>query len=106
MTFDTFLNGEYIGPTFLDNVFLQAGGVNNFTMHANISQTPVISVLGQKPYCTNGGDVPFQLQGKAVINNGQPLNYYANSLSTANQTIILPLGQDVKTLLGSSVPCS
>jgi competence protein ComGC len=106
VTFDTFLLGQYVGPTYLDNVLLVAGGANNFTMHANVSQLPVIGALGQQPYCSNGGVLPFQLRGKDVFNNGQPLPYYANALSTGNQTVPLPIGAAIKAALNITVPCA
>jgi len=106
VTFDSFLLGEAVGPTYLDNVFLVPGNDNNFTMRANITQSAVLAALAKQPYCTNGGELPFQLTGKDVVNNGQHLAYYSNSLGSANQTVPIPIGFDLKKDLNVTVPCS
>ncbi|KAK3938059.1 hypothetical protein QBC46DRAFT_356137 [Diplogelasinospora grovesii] len=104
-SFHNYLLGEEIGTVYVDNIVLRPGiAVNNFSMHANISQGPVLTALGDKPYCQNGGVIPFQLRGKTVVNHGQPLSYYADALATANQTVELPIGGDLKAL-NLVIPC-
>lgn len=106
VTFDTFLDGENIGPTFLDNVNLVPGlTVNNFTMRANISQPPVLVALGKKPACETG-ILPFVLRGKDVVNNGQHIPYFANSLGSTSQTVPIDIGSIIKNSLNLTVPCS
>ncbi|KAH8893825.1 hypothetical protein GQ53DRAFT_745281 [Thozetella sp. PMI_491] len=107
VSFNTFLEGEAVGPTYLDNVVLVPGAVNNFTMHANVTQPPVLAALGKKPYCENGGVLPFQLNGFQVLNHGQNLTYYGDALFTANTTILTPIGDDVKKILPTyNLTCS
>jgi len=79
-------------------------GANNFTMRANISAQPVLAAVHQKPYCEDGV-LPFQLRGKAVVNKGQPLPYYANALASSNQTIPIDLTAPLEAL-GMNVTCS
>jgi hypothetical protein len=79
----------------MDNMILRPG-LNTFFLHANISQTAVVNALQLKPYCENGGDLPFELTGKDVVNNGQHLTYYSNALSAANQSVTIPIGFDLK----------
>jgi len=95
-TFKSYLLGEEVGNVYVDDIVLVSGGLNNFTIAANISQAPVLSALGLQPYCSNGGELPFQLQGSNVINHGQYLAYYANALAAGNQTVLLPIGADLK----------
>lgn len=94
-TFTSYLLGQNVGDTHMDNMILRPG-LNNFTIAANISQGAVVNAIQEKPYCQNGGLMPFQLTGKSVVNHGQPLSYYAEALGAANQTVILPIGADLK----------
>lgn len=88
----------------MDNMILRPG-LNNFTMHANISQSAVLEALQLKPYCENGGMLPFELTGLAVVNNGQHLSYYADALGAANQTVDIPLGFDLKRDYNITMDC-
>lgn len=82
-------------------------GPNVFAMRANISQAPVLTGITQPPYCTNGGVLPFLLGGKNVTNHGQHLSYYADSLGATNQSVSIPVGDDLKEVLpGFTVTCS
>jgi hypothetical protein len=98
------LLGEEIGIVHVDNILLRPGLDNNFTMHANISQTPVLNTLRMQPYCETGF-LPFQLLGKSVENRGQNLSYFADALAISNQTINIDIGSDVRAL-GFPVKCS
>jgi len=105
-SFYNYLLGQDIGTVYIDNVNLVAQTNNSFFMAANISQTPVLSALTQQPYCSNGGDLPFQLRGKTVVNHGQPLAYYADALAAANQSVTIPIGADLKKLGLPAINCS
>lgn len=94
-SFTSYLEGQEVGTTYMDNMILRPG-LNNFTMHANISQGPVLAALTKKPYCENDGLLPFQLTGKQVTNNGEHLQYYADALGSANQTVDIPIGFDLE----------
>lgn len=104
-TFHNYLLGAEIGTVFIDNMLLRPG-LNNFTMRATIDQGPVLKALGQKPYCENGGQLPFQLSGKDVVNNGQRLSYYADALASGNQTVTIDIGGDLKKHLNLTIPCA
>lgn len=84
-------------------MILRPGLNNNFTMHANISQGPVLTAMGKKPYCKTG-KLPFQMRGKNVINHGQRLSYYADSLATSNQSIEIDLKAPLKAI-HIDMPC-
>lgn len=94
-SFTSFLLGQEVGTTYMDNMILRPG-LNNFSIAANISQGAVLNALQEKPYCQNGGVLPFQLTGKSVVNHGQELSYYAQALAAANQSVTLPIGADLK----------
>jgi hypothetical protein len=74
-------------------------------MRATIDNDAVIAALGAKPYCDEGGVLPFEIRGKTVVNNGQSLSYFADALGAHNQTIPIPIGDAVKKTLGIVVPC-
>lgn len=93
-SFTSYLDGKTVGITHIDNMTLRPG-LNNFTIHANISQGDVLNALQRKPYCENGGLLPFQLTGLDVINNGQHLRYYSQALAAANQSVDIPVGFDL-----------
>jgi hypothetical protein len=84
-----------VGTTYIDNMYLRPG-LNNFTLRAKISQSPVLSALSKKPYCEQDGLLPFQLSGKDVVNNGEHLTYYSDALAAGNQTIDIPIGADLE----------
>ena len=75
-------------------------------MRATIDNGAVLEALGQKPYCENGGVLPFQIRGKTVVNNGQALPYFADALAANNQTVEIPIGEAINASLGIVVPCS
>ncbi|KAL1855678.1 hypothetical protein Daus18300_011059 [Diaporthe australafricana] len=102
-TFINYLQDQDIGRVFIDNMVVRPG-INNFTMHANISQTPILQVIQQQPFCQDGV-LPFLLQGENVINNGQYLSYYAESLGSTNQSVAIDVGSDLGDL-GLTIKCS
>ncbi|KAL1871056.1 hypothetical protein VTK73DRAFT_2252 [Phialemonium thermophilum] len=104
VSFHNYLLGEEIGTVYIDNMILRPG-VNNYSMHANISQAPVLEAIAQKPYCQTG-IIPFQLRGKTVFNHGQPLSYFADALASANQTVEIDIGTDLKAALNYTLSCS
>ncbi len=75
-------------------------------MRASVDTGSVVTALGQKPYCENGGVLPFQIRGKSVVNHGQSLSYFADALASTNQTVSIPVGAAVNASLGLVVPCS
>ncbi|EON96508.1 hypothetical protein UCRPA7_8004 [Phaeoacremonium minimum UCRPA7] len=103
-SFHNYLLGAEIGTVYIDNIILSPG-LNNFSMHANISQLPVLNAIAEKPYCQSG-ILPFQLRGKEVFNHGQPLSYYADALASSNQTVDIDIGADLEKDLSYTVKCS
>lgn len=79
-------------------------GINNLSVRANISQPPVIVALTTLPYCTDG-IVPFQLLGESVVNNGQPLPYFANALALHAQEAEIDVGSALAITLGAPLSC-
>ncbi|KAK4197796.1 hypothetical protein QBC40DRAFT_100144 [Triangularia verruculosa] len=105
-TFHNYLQGQEVGTVFIDNLFLRAGEVNEYKMRATIEQSPVLEALGKSPACDkDNGWLDFQIRGKTVTNNGQDLPYFANALSTANQTIPIDIGGTLQRSLGLTIPC-
>ncbi|KAG8159324.1 hypothetical protein KVR01_010985 [Diaporthe batatas] len=102
-TFINYLQGQDIGRVFVDNMVVRPG-INNFTMHANISQTPILQVIQQRPFCEDGV-LPMQLRGDNVVNNGQYLSYYRDSLASTNQSVDIDVGADLEEL-GLTINCS
>jgi hypothetical protein len=88
----------------MDNMVLRPGD-NTFNLHANISQGEVLEALQTKPFCEQGGMLPFELTGKDVVNKGQHLSYYSDALGAANQTVDLPIGFDLKRDQNLTLPC-
>jgi len=103
-SFTTYMSGKDVGVTYIDNMVLRPG-LNNFTLHASISQAVTLETLQQKPYCESGGLIPVQLSGKDVVNNGQHLAYFAHALGSGNQTVDIPIGADLKRDHGLALGC-
>jgi hypothetical protein len=89
----------------LDNIYLVPGD-NNITLRGAISQGPVLTALAMQPYCSNGGLIPFDLNGNGVVNNGQSLSYFAAALASANVTTAMNIGGALKSSLNVTVPCA
>lgn len=96
-------NQANVGVVYIDNMSLQPGA-NNLSMRANISQTPVLNLIQEEPYCETGV-LPFQLQGLNVTNHGQYLSYTARALASTNQTVDIDVGADLAAL-GLTIECS
>lgn len=79
-------------------------GNNTFQMVAKVEQAPVLTFMGSRPACETG-NAPFQLLGKDVVNHGQRLSYFADSLASANQTVDIDIGGALKRSLNITVPC-
>ena len=96
--------GKDIGSADVANIILRPGHQNNFTMSANIDQGPVVSALGDKPYCETG-ILPFELRGKNVTNHGQHLSYYADALAASSQIVNIDIATPLDKI-GLDIPCS
>lgn len=97
------INEFNVGTVFVDNVTLKPGN-NSFPLRANISQTPVLQVIQQQPYCETG-IIPFELQGQNVVNHGQRLAYYADAMVATNITTDIAVLPDLEAL-GLTITCS
>lgn len=96
VTFNTYLNGSLVGNSYINNVLL-APGNNTFAFRASIEQSPILSAVQTEPWCQTG-IVPMDLSGKAVVNHGQPLAYFADALGSHNTTVQLDLGTPLRAL--------
>ncbi|ELR07945.1 hypothetical protein VC83_00070 [Pseudogymnoascus destructans] len=90
-TFANYFEKAKIGTLYIDDMYIRPG-INNVSVRANISQVPIIEALGKKPYCTDGV-LPFDLMGESVINHGQPLPYFAESLALHAQSTSIGVGE-------------
>ncbi|KAI1856972.1 uncharacterized protein JN550_013538 [Neoarthrinium moseri] len=102
-SFYTFFNGANIGNSNITNMVLYPGD-NVFPIQGDIQQLPVLKALEGKPYCENGGILPFQISGHTVVNNGQPIPWLADALAASNQSVTIDIGSAVKPL-GVQVSC-
>ncbi|KAK4189038.1 hypothetical protein QBC35DRAFT_171579 [Podospora australis] len=104
-SFHNYLLGPEIGTVNIDNLTLKAGQVTSIPMRATIQNDPVLKALGEKPYCEDGGILPFQIRGKSVTNNGQSLDYFTKALASNTQTIDIDIGGTLKRSLNITIPC-
>lgn len=102
ITFHNYFLDAEVGTVFLDNVTLKPGN-NTMPMRASIDPLTVVTNINKEPYCKDGV-MPFKLRGKTVVNNGQPLPYFADSLATANQTVSIGL-KEALAVLNIKVEC-
>ncbi|KAI8948945.1 hypothetical protein F4801DRAFT_555311 [Xylaria longipes] len=102
-TFTNYLGDQDVGQTYIDNLVLYPGN-NTFPTTSDIKQLPIISALTQEPYCELKGKLPFQLQGKNVVNNGQVLPYFRDALAASNQSVTIDLSDAAKKV-GLPVQC-
>lgn len=94
--------GQNVGHVYIDNMTLRPGN-NSFSLSGNISQSPVLQAIQERPYCETGL-IPFQLQGLDVTNHGQRLAYYADSLASTNQTVEIDVMAALNAL-GLTISC-
>lgn len=86
------------GPAYIDNFALSPGS-NNVSIRANISQEVVLGAVSQKPVCETGL-LPFLLQVRDVLNHGDKLPYFIDSLGASNLSINLDIREILKRDLG------
>lgn len=79
-------------------------GDNAFPSSSDIKQLPIINALTQEPFCELMGKLPFELQGKDVVNNGQVLPYFRDALAASNQSVTIDIGEAAKKI-GLPVQC-
>ncbi|KAI0842849.1 hypothetical protein F5Y06DRAFT_74997 [Hypoxylon sp. FL0890] len=103
-TFRTYFNESEIGTSYIFNMVLRPGP-NNFFIWADINQTAVLNGLTKRPWCERNGTLTFELAGKNVMNNGQPVPYFANALAATNLSVDIPIGQAIQSDIGLSVGC-
>ncbi|KAI0448527.1 hypothetical protein F5B21DRAFT_105297 [Xylaria acuta] len=94
-TFTNYFDGKAIGQTYINNLVLYPGD-NTFPTSSDIQQLPILNALTQEPYCELGGKLPFQLEGKNVVNNGQVLPYFRDALAASNQSVTIDLSEAAK----------
>ncbi|KAI0466462.1 hypothetical protein F4859DRAFT_302333 [Xylaria cf. heliscus] len=102
-TFTNYFNDQVVGQTYINNLVLYPGN-NSFPTSSDIKQLPIINALTQEPFCELNGKLPFQLQGKDVVNNGQVLPYFRDALAAANQSVTIDLSEAAKKA-GLPVQC-
>lgn len=98
-------NGTFdnVGSIFIDNLTISPGN-SSHPLRGTVVQPPVLEQIQERPYCENG-DIPFLLQGQTVINNGQYLSYFTDSLASTNQSVSIPIKTDLEAL-GLNISCS
>ncbi|CAK7217117.1 hypothetical protein SCUCBS95973_003043 [Sporothrix curviconia] len=96
VTFNTYLNGSLVGESYINDVLL-APGNNTYAFRSEIAQAPILAAVQSEPGCETG-IVPMDLSGKAVVNHGQPLAYFADALASHNTTVQIDLGTPLRAL--------
>ncbi|KKF94239.1 hypothetical protein CFO_g3396 [Ceratocystis platani] len=102
-TFSNMFNGSDIGTVYIDNLILRPGA-NNYSIRADIDQTPVTTAILQEPYCETGV-MPFGLVGKAVSNGGDNITYFSDALAAGAVSVNIDIGTALSNL-GLNVTCS
>lgn len=64
----------------------------------------VLEAVQSPKYCKTGV-IPVKLQGAAVINDGQTLQYFLDGLSANNETVPMDIGSIIKNSLGTTISC-
>lgn len=94
--------GQNVGLAYVNDMTLRPGN-NTFSLAGNISQTPVLQVIQERPYCETG-IIPFELQGQDVTNHGEYLSYYADSLGSTNLSVEIDV-MSALNALGLTITC-
>ncbi|KAL7789424.1 hypothetical protein V8C37DRAFT_386482 [Trichoderma ceciliae] len=103
-TFTNFIDNTNIGNLTIPNLFLVPGS-NKVPVSANLDQVAVLGAVQSPKYCKTG-IIPVKLQGAAVVNDGQTLEYFLDGLAANNQTVDMDIGGIIKNSLGITVSCS
>ncbi|KAJ8121719.1 hypothetical protein O1611_g10025 [Lasiodiplodia mahajangana] len=103
-TFTTYFNGSEIGQATIADLVLYPGN-NIFPIRGDIQQLPIINALTQEPFCELSGNLPFQLSGNNVVNNGQVIAYFRDALASTNQSVTIDLS-DAARKVGIPVGCN
>ncbi|CAN8098589.1 unnamed protein product [Discula destructiva] len=93
---------ENVGTIFIDNLTI-APGSHSYPLRGTVAQAPVLTQIQLRPYCETG-EIPFLLQGLSVVNDGQLLSYFTDSLASTNQSVSIPLKDDLQAL-GLTINC-
>ena len=80
----------------MDNLTLRPG-LNVVPMRAAVDPGSALGAVTTQPYCGTG-IVPYILNGKNVIKNGERLSYFADALASTNQTIEIDVGSAIRAL--------
>ena len=99
MTFNNYVQGDFIGISTLSNLVLRPGN-NIISMRSTINQTLVIiKVLSN----FHDGLLPVDIVGNSSTYRGQRLEYFEKSLQATRQHIVLDVGSKLKEL-GVKIP--
>jgi hypothetical protein len=96
VTFDSYAGQDFVGNLTATNLLLRPG-VNTVTVTSRLNQSEVLNTVSGPAFCETG-DVPFNLEGTAVINDGNEILWLQSALSSANQTVNVNVG----AILGTS----
>ncbi|KAL7935274.1 hypothetical protein V8C35DRAFT_299020 [Trichoderma chlorosporum] len=102
-TFTNFIDDTNIGNLTISN-FLLVPGSNKVSISADLDQAAVLTALQSPKYCKTG-IIPVKLQGSAVRNDDQTLQYFLDALAAHNQTVPMDIGSIIKNSLGVSLGC-
>ncbi|RFU75276.1 hypothetical protein TARUN_6960 [Trichoderma arundinaceum] len=103
-TFTNFIDDTNIGSLTIQNLFLVPGS-NKVPVSAILDQAKVLTAVQSAKYCKTG-IIPVKLQGSAVRNDDETLQYFLDGLSANNETVPMDIGSIIKDSLGASVGCA
>lgn len=102
-TFTNFIDDTSIGNLTIPNLLLVPGS-NKVAISANLDQVAVLNAVQSAKYCKTG-IIPVKLQGAAVLNDGETLQYFLDALGAHNQTVPMDIGSIIKNSLGTTIGC-
>ncbi|KAH6608711.1 hypothetical protein Trco_002057 [Trichoderma cornu-damae] len=103
-TFTNFIDDTNIGNLTINNLFLVPGS-NKVPISAELDQVAVLDAVQSAKYCKTG-IIPVKLQGSAVVNDGQTLQYFLDGLSANNETVPMDIGSIIESSLHTKIGCA
>lgn len=94
VTFDVSVDGQSIGQSRINNLFLVPGN-NTVPVRSTTDQATVLNLITTK---YKNGILPLDITGNSTVVNGQHLSYFENAFSKSTQHLNLNLGPALQAL--------
>jgi hypothetical protein len=99
VTFNTYVQGDYIGNTTVSDLVLVPGN-NTVPMRAIINQ---IAVIRKVASAFPDGMLPIDIVGNSSVYNGRHLPYFEKALAANTKSITLNVGEKLEAI-GLEIP--